>query len=355
MENRKRKLSELEPLPILWKKRKRKLSEPQALFDEVESGVEKLPLELWDHINQYLPVSDASRFAKTCKKAFLFGCNSKTHTFYNKYIHTTNQNVQKLLLHVARGEQGEAEAMLKEEPSLLLEKDTVIDLSGRKFENITAFQIALWNLDRHMWEMIQKHLSPYQNEIVKQLREHQSKDNPPAYVIAQGRHFNFQPIKNAYQTYLNYYNQVDWRYYSNDFFKGCYSRKIRKELDSLWLEIGKEQRLLPAHVIHEYFRHDRTFIVNNRAPAFDETYLPRKTIFYDGLGDFTLIRAARVVAGRSSNWWAMGSSYLLDDVGPADFAAVSSLCEVRADEFKQLEKQYLNQAFEQPSKVYSKI
>lgn len=53
-----------------------------------------------------------------------------------------NPKVLKLATHVVRGEQAEAEAMIKEDPRLLLEKCQVVDYSGRTLEG-TALQLAL--------------------------------------------------------------------------------------------------------------------------------------------------------------------------------------------------------------------
>ena len=53
-----------------------------------------------------------------------------------------NPNVLKLATHVVRGEQAEAEAMIKEDPKLLLEKCQVVDYSGRTLEG-TPLQLAL--------------------------------------------------------------------------------------------------------------------------------------------------------------------------------------------------------------------
>lgn len=67
---------------------------------------------------------------------------------------------EKLLSHIARGEQKEAEGMIKADPILLLMGGKVIDYSGRVFEGcadfkgIKPFQLAFWG-DRQMWRMIQ--------------------------------------------------------------------------------------------------------------------------------------------------------------------------------------------------------
>lgn len=88
--------------------------------------------------------------------------------------------VTKLLRHVIKGEQTEAEDIIKQNPFLLLEKGKVIDYSGRKIYG-TALQMALGAEDvRHhedeecMVEMIQKYLKNLQNGesiIAKQTKD----------------------------------------------------------------------------------------------------------------------------------------------------------------------------------------
>lgn len=86
----------------------------------------------------------------------------------NYAVNPQNQNlffsvslpVSALLRHVIRGEQAEAEAMLKKNPALLLEKGKVTDYSGRTIQG-TAFQLALGAEDAEMCEMI----APYFAEV----------------------------------------------------------------------------------------------------------------------------------------------------------------------------------------------
>lgn len=67
--------------------------------------------------------------------------------------------VDSLLLHIARGEQDLVEKIIKEKPGLLLQKGRVTDIGGRTFEKITAFQLAVWGLDKHMWELLLMYFS----------------------------------------------------------------------------------------------------------------------------------------------------------------------------------------------------
>ena len=63
--------------------------------------------------------------------------------------------VNKLLDHVMRGEQDEAEQMIKANPQLLNHKGAGKEFhNGREFKSITPFQYALWALDWYMWVMM---------------------------------------------------------------------------------------------------------------------------------------------------------------------------------------------------------
>lgn len=59
-------------------------------------------------------------------------------------------NVHKLLHHVVRDEHEAVQAMLKNDMNLFFERGNVTDCSGRTFEQISAFEYALWGLDKHM-------------------------------------------------------------------------------------------------------------------------------------------------------------------------------------------------------------
>jgi hypothetical protein len=88
-----------------------------------------------------------------------------------------------LLRHAVRGEYKEVNAMLKKNPLLLLEEDTVTDYSGRKHEKRTVYQIALGACDYNvkdakgnivvngMVEMIEKHFSKLPNKRPEEIKQ----------------------------------------------------------------------------------------------------------------------------------------------------------------------------------------
>jgi ankyrin repeat protein len=141
-----------------------------------------------------------------------------------------------LLKFVAEGEQDQAEALIRKDSTLLLAAGKVTDLSGRTFENITAFQYALWAMDYHMWTMIQKYLP-----TEAQAKQHALLESKGT---AHGKHFDLQPLLGALKTYID--NAYTWRY-------------SQRAADQWCKKVGGAQKLLPAHVVNEYCRPDRPF------------------------------------------------------------------------------------------------
>jgi hypothetical protein len=146
-----------------------------------------------------------------------------------------------------------AEKMLGTYPELLLERGTAIDPSGRKFTNISAFELVLWTLDvRYMGQMIMNCLP--QNEegekIRKQLLEQYVQFEKIGGVTYeyQGqtyteKHFDFEPLLNALKTYGG--KLAQWT------FEQC---------QNYWCTvIGMIQRDLPAHVRQHYCNTDEPF------------------------------------------------------------------------------------------------
>lgn len=115
-------------------------------------------------ISQFLTNAPNSDF----KSASAYVCTAQpdrlSQLFNISLTKEKEARVLRLLKHIVRGEQKEAEAMLKNNLSLLLEKGRVTDYSGRVIEG-TALQLALGAEDigihegeECMVEMIQRHL-----------------------------------------------------------------------------------------------------------------------------------------------------------------------------------------------------
>lgn len=179
-----------------------------------------------------------------------------------------------LLHRVARGEESVAamaekhkyagkplaKELLEKAPKLALGRGTVTDYSGRRFENITALQYAVWALDWQMREMIVTEmlkLAKGEEEIREQLSVFQPDGKGltycydheqtfydesgniiktiPAGQLLKSKHFNTEKLSRAYEGYINDYD--------------CWTKE---EHEHLWSEVWRAQQDAPAHVAHEY-------------------------------------------------------------------------------------------------------
>jgi hypothetical protein len=262
-------------------------------------------------------------------------------TFFNgNQALENNRKVNPFLHLVALGKQEEANAMLennKEAQLLLQQRGTFTDYSGRTF-TCSAYEYAYWAMDTHMRRMLESYMDEgtkaAMSERVDAIEEHGLSYQQHGELITGAKHFDFKPLKDAYQFNLDGY--YGWVSNSN--------WAVRK---AAWFAVGKAQADLPAHGIHEYCRKDRSFVVNDGPPEFKEESLPRTSVFYnynrwrnetlfprvysdsEGLGvSFTLCRASR---GMASGWALPGGTP--DDVAP-DLAAVCCLHEVRTNDLK---------------------
>lgn len=146
-------------------------------------------------------------------------------------------NLDKFLKYIGFGEQDEAEKMLMVNPELALMSGKLRDCANRTFEQVTGFQYAVWALDWHMWTMILKYLS-------KEKAAEQAKSmRTVSWVQEHGASASWQNLIDALQAYVKHYGT--WT------IDQCQEHWNK--------QVGGAQRLLPAHVINEYCRSDRSF------------------------------------------------------------------------------------------------
>ncbi len=226
---------------------------------------------------------------------------------------------------VAEGEQDQAEAMLKKNPHLALMPTDVTDLSGRQFRNITGFQYAVWALDWHMWTMIRKYLPP--EAASEQIQGMKS----GSWLQQHRSSVSWQNLLTALQTCIDLWEQSKW-----------------DEGATAWnKQVGGTQRLLPAHVVNEYCRPDRTF---EPRPDFNSTVtLPRTRntdegdwytgTKYDGkLGEsFAYVRAEPSVWAVRGGTRSMWRAWVV-----CDLKACHALLDTRVQQRDQLFTQLLN-------------
>lgn len=271
----------------------------------------------------YLELNEASTlanasvlFAETCKKQL-----------------ERESLVTRLLAYIAQGEQNEAEGMLKEDPSLLLRKGNVTDLSGRKFYQITALQYALWALDRHMWEMLFEHFID-KNKAAEQLQELEAfgieylmlKACESKADMKREKHFDFSSIIDVLQTHCN-------SYYLRD-------TTFDQSHDS-WCKVGVQQRNLPAHVVNEYCHPSRELYP---VPDFKEKVLPRQRTFNKQQRDSSWytdkdLGVNFAITCEPPLRGAQGKPYNLVPYGEKDLFALKALYKVRTEELELFKMQ----------------
>jgi serine/threonine protein kinase len=161
--------------------------------------------------------------------------------------------LQTFLNHIAWGRQDEAEALLKANKDLGLAAGDVTDHAKRTFRNITGFQLAVWNLDWHMWTMILRYLS---SEAAK---EQAQGFKTGAWVKEHAEHANWKNVIDALQLYIDKYDSWNW-----------------EQREKHWIEqIGSTQFKLPIHVLQEYNNPNRPF---DGAPNFSAQYALQRSL-----------------------------------------------------------------------------
>jgi len=162
-------------------------------------------------------------------------------------------NLSTFLKLVAEGEQDEAEKLVKSNPKFALMSGNVTDLANRTFENITAFQYAVWALDWHMWTMIRKYIPTEKAKDQLQGMETSS------WVKRHGVSASWQNLIDALQEFIDLVRRKGTQMWRGE--------------ESTWAyRVGGAQRLLPAHVVHEYCNPDGSF---EPSPDFTKGYLLR--------------------------------------------------------------------------------
>lgn len=184
-----------------------------------------------------------------------------------------HKKIHNLFQHLAAGETDKVEAVLIEEAknpvdlkALLKTKHTVTDQAERQFDNITLFQLALWNLNEKMWLMLLKYFNKcLPEEAEAQYQAHTAEGrNCPQYVKEHGKYYNSESkeegqqgivaaLKACTETYDShvqlYANRDISTYYCVPRGEG---RESLEQADAKWrAEVGAASKRIPAHVPQE--------------------------------------------------------------------------------------------------------
>jgi hypothetical protein len=258
--------------------------------------------------------------------------------------------VKKVLYHVVRGEHDAVRTLLTNNIDLLYKRGSVTDCSGRTFESISPFEYALWALDKHMWDTMLSCIPKNEkgNKVLAQLRAQykafkidekapeEKVETPQIKGVTYSlngtpiteSHFNFkQTIIKELQAQVNAQNAP--------------GNKNWKAIDKQWVEgVGGAQRLLPMHVVNEYcaplaFYPIPNFTIYSGSSRQFFNYMTDKDDDWftcdSKLGiDFGIFRGG---AAHAVGEWR-------DETASCrDLDAMTALCEVRTNDFINLETQ----------------
>jgi hypothetical protein len=231
---------------------------------------------------------------------------------------------------VADGEQAQAEAMLRIKRALVLFPGDVRDLSGRTFNGITGFQYAVWALDWHMWEMLQRYMPP------EAARNQALQCETGPWVRDYGVHAGVPggPLNkfiNELDTFTRNWDSWSW-----------------KQRGRHWvLQVGGAQRLLPTHVVNEYCHPTRSFQPTPNFTKLEPNARWRNRNTKEGewfdryrgklLGDadgFAIIRGAEDVAWVRAYHSVNSGKWITSSC--VDLVAVQALSEIRTQQRSEL-------------------
>lgn len=164
---------------------------------------------------------------------------------------------------------------------MLVGRTTITDAAGRTFKDMSAYGYAFWSGDTRMRRMMEQYMDEDSKAKAKAYEECKQMEDKGVSFTFQGemkthsKHFDFQPLLNAYQAFLAEANSLD--------VAGNWNNEAWARAEELWLNIGKEQAKVPTHVAQEYCS-DCPF---HPLPTFKEPDLKRTVKFYNRWADRT--------------------------------------------------------------------
>ncbi|CZH05220.1 TPA: F-box protein [Legionella pneumophila] len=285
--------------------------------------------ELFDELPQELQIETAPNLSN--RELVYLAQASKYHLALFKPM----IDVHKLLHHVTRGEHEAVKAMLEGDMSLIYKRGKVTDCSGRVFDNISAFEYALWALDKHMWTNMIASI-PNNEEgrkvFAKLIAQYNKVNTDGVTYRLNGKtiteqHFDFEnTLIKELQTQVNSLNAPgiqDW-----------------EAINKQWREgVGGAQKLLPMHVVYEYCSSEPFYPVRKYTsqPKSLKKFYNSTTKKAEDWFNADSKLGSEFAVYRSANHWASVMSSSLGS--PDDLVAVKTLYQVRTQDFIDLKSQ----------------
>ena len=157
-------------------------------------------------------------------------------------------DARKLLHFATRGDHETVRTMLKKDISLIFTRGKVTDCSGRAFDNVSAFEYALWALDKDMW-----------TTMLDSIPDNEEGNKVLAALVAQ-----YSTASTKGVTYKLNGETITEKHFD---FENSIIKRLKAQVDSMnepdtinwdaidkqWREgVGGAQKLLPMHVVYEY-------------------------------------------------------------------------------------------------------
>lgn len=241
--------------------------------------------------------------------------------------------------------QNKAEAMLKQYPALITQfistQVDMIDSAGRHFSRpLSSYEYTYWSGDIRMRHMMEKYMDDKtKSNVLKQCKL--IEENGVGFTlndehVEHSKHFDYQPIIDAYNAYLTAAMSLINTHNGN---KDAWST-----VNKLWINVGKIQAEFPTYLAQEYcsnqpftplekyvasFEHEnlkRTVRFHNLATGKKEFWYARGRI-NPNLGILFTIHKGRCVLGGvcvPAHGWSVHN-----EVIPHDLAAIQALCKAR--------------------------
>ncbi len=216
----------------------------------------QLPDDCQKEIGSWLPSSNLFKTAIISKAHWtLFNDGERAGLAERKTI-------SKLLGHVVNGEHDEVVSMLNKDITLMYKRGQITDRSERQFRGdneISAFEYALWALDKHMWTAMLDCL-PKEEKKAEQIYERLRSQYDGVNTNGVSYQLNNRAIKEKHFDFENIIikalqNVVNFRKTDQDFLDAS-EADINLQMDAVnlqWIEeAGSAQKLLPMHVVYEY-------------------------------------------------------------------------------------------------------
>lgn len=225
--------------------------------DRKPLGVDKLSNDCSNRIVDLLSFQDIVNTS-----AALTTCHS---TLFKH--HLKSKQLQLLLTYVMSGNQDAARKILQQDPTLLLLKGDVTDVSGRKFKNVYALQCVLWTWDTlHMYSMMFDCIpADEQGKMIKEALLHQYNEHKTTGLTItlngttyQEKHYDFSPVLAAVKAY---HEQINYTIQQDE----IHQHELFTTMHEKWCEMIRLEYFLPAHVIqHLCFWQNSGFLVHDR-------------------------------------------------------------------------------------------